>query len=123
MILWETPVARNKATQRKGRLAIDPAGQVSPCLPLLHDYSYFFRGERHAVRPFHLGNIGQVPLGEIWNSRRYRAFRQRLRAFDFSPCIDCGGCDLRATNEDDCFGSGFPSCGDCLWAAGFIQCP
>jgi MoaA/NifB/PqqE/SkfB family radical SAM enzyme len=108
---------------REGRLAIDPVGRVSPCLPLLHAYSYYFRGERHAVRPFHLGNVGQVPLGEIWSGAHYRALRERLRTFDFSPCIDCGGCDLRATNEDDCYGSGFPSCGDCLWAAGFIQCP
>jgi len=75
-----------------------------------------------SVSTLNLGGFGE-PLGEIWTSPRYRALRKRFRAFDFSPCIDCGGCDLRATNEDDCFGSGFPSCGDCLWAAGFIQCP
>ena len=67
--------------------------------------------------------VDETPLASIWESPRYRAFRQRARSFDFSPCIDCGGCDLREKNEDDCFGSGFPSCGDCLWAAGFIQCP
>jgi MoaA/NifB/PqqE/SkfB family radical SAM enzyme len=108
---------------REGRLAIDPGGNVSPCLPLLHAYAYYFRRERRAVRPFHLGCVDEQSLASIWDSPRYLAFRQRARKFDFSPCIDCGGCDLRETNEDDCFGSGFPSCGDCLWAAGFIQCP
>ncbi len=108
---------------REGRLAIDPAGRVSPCLALLHAYAYYFRRERRAVRPFHVGCVDDAPLASLWDSPRYRAFRQRARRFDFSPCIDCGGCDLRETNEDDCFGSGFPSCGDCLWAAGFIQCP
>jgi MoaA/NifB/PqqE/SkfB family radical SAM enzyme len=108
---------------REGRLAVDADGQVSPCLPLLHAYSYYFRNDKRTVRPFYPGNINDVPLGEIWRTPRYVAFRERVRRFDFSPCIDCGGCDLRDTNEEDCFGSGFPSCGDCLWAAGVIQCP
>jgi radical SAM protein with 4Fe4S-binding SPASM domain len=107
----------------EGRLAIDAEGRVSPCLPLLHDYTYYFRDDRREVRAFRLGNIHNEPLADIWQSPRYTAFRERVRKFDFSPCLDCTACDLRATNEDDCFGSGLPSCGDCLWAAGVIQCP
>lgn len=37
--------------------------------------------------------------------------------------IDCGGCDLRESNEEDCFGDESPRCGECLWAAGLVQCP
>jgi hypothetical protein len=107
----------------EGRLAIDSQGNVSPCLPLLHAYSYYYRNERHAVRPYHLGNITPTPLPDIWESAIYRAFRERVRKFEFAPCIDCGGCELRENNVEDCFGSGFPSCGECLWAAGYIQCP
>lgn len=43
--------------------------------------------------------------------------------FDFSPCTDCGGCDLADSNQEDCIGNSFPVCGDCLWAKGVIQCP
>ncbi len=50
-------------------------------------------------------------------------FRDLVQRFDFSPCSDCGGCNLAETNEEDCFGNGFPVCGDCLWAKGVIQCP
>jgi len=106
-----------------GRWAVCSDGQVSPCLALMHSHSYYFRGRNRKVRAYHLGNVNDTPLREIWESPDYRAFRARVRRFDFSPCVDCGGCDMRATNEQDCFGSGFPSCGECLWAAGLVQCP
>ena len=60
---------------------------------------------------------------EIWADAAFRAFRGRVRRFDFAPCIDCGGCDLRESNEEDCIGDEFPRCGECLWAAGLVQCP
>jgi hypothetical protein len=107
----------------EGRLAIDTLGRVSPCLSLLHAHHYYFRGVRRDIRPCYFGCINQTPLGQIWDSEPYRSFRQRVRRFEFSPCIDCTACDRHETNEDDCLNSGFPSCGDCLWAAGFIQCP
>jgi hypothetical protein len=44
-------------------------------------------------------------------------------AFDFSPCVHCGGCEWAESNEMDCFGNSFPVCGDCLWARGVILCP
>jgi len=107
----------------EGCVAITPDGSVSPCLALMHNYTYYFRQEPRRVLACCFGNIHNRPLAEIWQSRSYRAFRQRVRDFAFSPCIDCGGCDLRQTNEEDCFGNPFPCCGECLWAAGLVQCP
>jgi uncharacterized protein YqjF (DUF2071 family) len=89
----------------------------------MHSHEYYFRRRLRQVRHFHLGNVNAAPLEAIWLSEAYRAFRRRVRQFDFSPCSDCGGCDLRETNQRDCSSSEFPSCGECLWAAGIVQCP
>ena len=107
----------------EGRFAVRWDGCVSPCLPLTHTHTYYFRGKAKHVRAYALGNVNDTPLGDIWSGPAYRALRDRVRAFDFSPCIDCGGCDLRQTNEEDCTGDVFPRCGECLWAAGLVQCP
>lgn len=106
----------------EGRVAIDPDGNVSPCLALLHSYAYFFRGQRRQVRAFWVGNVNQRSLAALWEDPSYAQFRDRVLRWQFSPCIDCGGCDLRESNETDCFGNEFPCCGECLWAAGIVQC-
>ncbi|GAB4482778.1 MAG: tungsten cofactor oxidoreductase radical SAM maturase [Anaerolineae bacterium] len=98
-------------------------GEVSPCLSLLHDHPEYIRGRRKDVTHYSLGNITQQPLRSIWESGEYSAFRARLRVFPFSPCTTCGGCERFAGNFIDCSGEGFPTCGGCLWAQGFIQCP
>ena len=107
----------------EGRFAIRWDGQVSPCLHLLHEHTYFYRGRAKHVVPYHLGNVTDRALGEIWRSDEYTDFRRRVRDFEFSPCLDCGDCDLRSTNEEDCTDDQHPRCGECLWAAGLIQCP
>ena len=107
----------------EGRFAIRWDGQVSPCLQLMHEHSYIYRGHRKRIVPYHLGNVNAAPLAAIWGGAEYTDFRRRVRAFEFSPCLDCGNCDLRATNEEDCTSDQHPRCGECLWAAGFIQCP
>ena len=89
----------------------------------MHTYAYYFRGRRRRIRAYRAGNVNETPLGAIWSAEAYRRFRDRVRRFTFSPCLDCGGCDLRASNEDDCYANGFPTCGECLWAAGVIRCP
>ena len=107
----------------EGRFAIRWDGRVSPCLQLMHEHSYYYRGRRKHIVPYHLGNVNAEPLSAIWGSEAYADFRRRVRAFEFSPCLDCGNCDLRADNEEDCTSNQHPRCGECLWAAGFIQCP
>jgi len=98
-------------------------GQVSPCMGLLHTYKTYLYGNERKVHSYALGDIRHNTLKKIWASKEYRAFRERLRAFEFSPCHICGGCTLVEENKEDCFGNTFPSCGACLWAQGVIQCP
>jgi MoaA/NifB/PqqE/SkfB family radical SAM enzyme len=107
----------------EGRVAVAADGGVSPCLALLHDYHYYYRGRRRQIRACRFGKIQDRRLDEIWASEEYSAFRDRVRRFVFSPCIDCSGCELRETNQSDCYGNPFPTCGECLWAAGLVQCP
>ena len=107
----------------EGRLAVRWDGNVSPCLALMHTHTYYYRGLKKRVLCHHVGNVNDAQLHAIWEAPHYRAFRERVRRFDFSPCIDCASCDLRDSNEQDCYGDEFPRCGECLWAAGLVQCP
>jgi len=59
----------------------------------------------------------------LWESDSFATFRAARRQFAFSPCSTCGGCERFAANFIDCAGNAFPTCGGCLWAQGFVQCP
>ena len=107
----------------KGAMAIRWDGDVSPCLPLLHDHKSFMNGYERFLQRYMAGNVMGQDLYDLWNLPEYLSFRERVQKFDFSPCTFCGGCDLIETNEEDCFGSPFPACGGCLWAQSVIQCP
>jgi MoaA/NifB/PqqE/SkfB family radical SAM enzyme len=98
-------------------------GAVSPCMGLLHAHKTYLYGLERRVRPHAFGNVRESALFDIWSSKAYAEFREKVRAFDFSPCHVCGGCSLLEKNEEDCYGNGFPACGGCLWAQGIIQCP
>ena len=108
---------------QEGYAAIRWDGQVSPCLSLLHDHPEFIRGRRKQVSHYTLGDVTQQSLGELWESPEYAGFRSRLRDFPYSPCTTCGGCERFPRNYEDCSENYFPSCGGCLWAQGFIECP
>jgi MoaA/NifB/PqqE/SkfB family radical SAM enzyme len=107
----------------KGAVAIRWDGDVSPCLPLLHDHKTFLSRYERSLRRYEVGNVTRQDLYDLWNLPEYLSFRERIQKFDFSPCTFCGGCDLLERNEEDCFGNPFPTCGGCLWAQGVIQCP
>ncbi len=98
-------------------------GRVAPCMGLLHSHRTFLYGLQRSVRSHAFGDVRTGDLLDIWNSPGYAAFREKVRAFEYSPCYVCGGCQLLEKNEEDCFGSAFPACGGCLWAQGIIQCP
>lgn len=109
-----------------GAGAISWDGNLSPCLPLLHDHTSYpghGQNEKRVSRRWHIGNVVQKPLKELWNTNEHIRFRERVQAFDFPPCSGCGGCELSIDNEADCFGNEFPTCGGCPWAQGVIQCP
>jgi MoaA/NifB/PqqE/SkfB family radical SAM enzyme len=106
-----------------GSTAVGWDGGVSPCLPLLHSHAAFlFERQRFSQRHV-IGSVNEIDLQELWNRPEYIALRERVQAFDFSPCVFCGGCNLSQSNEEDCIGNVFPTCGGCLWAQGIIQCP
>jgi MoaA/NifB/PqqE/SkfB family radical SAM enzyme len=105
------------------RAAIGWRGDLSPCLPLLHTHPVITRNRSRLVRHWHVGNITETPLPELWRSPGYATFRQRVRDFAFPPCPNCGGCEMIGSNEADCYGNPFPVCGDCLYARGLVRCP
>jgi len=112
-----------------GACAVSWDGNLSPCLPLLHSHTSYLSNLDRAVsgerfsRRWIIGNVGNHDLSNLWNRPEYTAFRERVRAFNFPPCTNCGGCNLSFSNEQDCFGNEFPTCGGCLWSRGVVQCP
>jgi MoaA/NifB/PqqE/SkfB family radical SAM enzyme len=90
---------------------------------LLHSHRTYLYGLERRVRSHAFGDLREEDLFEIWNSKAYADFREKVKAFDFSPCHVCGGCSMLESNEEDCYGNTFPACGGCLWAQGVIQCP
>ena len=108
---------------RDGVVAVSWDGRVTPCLSLLYTHTEHLGGRDKTVRSFDVGHVEHSPLREIWQEPAFRAFRARVREYDMSPCLSCGGCDISETNEGDCFGTPFPACSECLWAQGIVLCP
>ena len=106
-----------------GAAAIAWDGGFSPCLPLLHDHLSYLDDRERRSRRWIIGNAAERDLADLWLAPEHVAFRRRVQTFDFAPCAVCGGCEYSGSNEEDCYGSGFPTCGGCLWAQGVIQCP
>ena len=98
-------------------------GEVSPCIALMHSYRCFVLDREKTIKRYAVGNVAQEDILQIWNKAEYKSFRKRVLDFDFAPCIHCGGCDFVESNEQDCHGNTFPTCGDCLWARNIIVCP
>jgi len=107
----------------EGRAAVDWRGNLAPCLPLLRTHPVVTLRRSRTVRQWHLGNLAETPLRELWDQEEYVQFRARVCDFAFPPCPNCGDCSLVETNETDCYGNPFPTCGDCLYARGLVRCP
>lgn len=116
--------ARNDTCRfaQEGYAAVRWDGEVSPCLSLLHNHPEYIHGRRKDVSRHSFGNIEQTALRALWEGESFREFRRRLCDFTYSPCSTCGGCENFPKNFEDCTGNGFPTCGGCLWAQGFVQC-
>ncbi|GAB4432810.1 MAG: tungsten cofactor oxidoreductase radical SAM maturase [Anaerolineae bacterium] len=108
---------------QQGYAAIRWDGEISPCLPLLHDHPTYLLGRRKQITRHSLGNINQQPMTAVWAAPEFTTFRQKMRDFPFSPCSTCGGCERFPGNWVDCSHNEFPTCGGCLWSQGFVQCP
>lgn len=106
-----------------GAGAIRWDGNFSPCLPLLHSHTSYLNNWHRSSTSWSIGNVLEQDLADLWNAPEHIAFREKVQAFDFAPCTDCGGCDMLDSNQEDCLNNSFPTCGGCLWAQGLIQCP
>jgi len=98
-------------------------GAVSPCLALLHTHESYLDTHVRKSLAFSVGSLREQSLIELCHDPAYIALRERLLQFDFSPCVSCNTCDMAEANQEDCLGNVAPTCGGCLWAQGFIQCP
>jgi MoaA/NifB/PqqE/SkfB family radical SAM enzyme len=107
----------------KGSVSVRWDGAVSPCLALLHTHDSYLDDRLRRSYAYTIGNLSEQKLEEIWEEPAYVVFRERLLQFDFSFCTYCNSCDMADSNLEDCFGNTHPTCGGCLWAQGFIQCP
>jgi MoaA/NifB/PqqE/SkfB family radical SAM enzyme len=107
----------------EGMCAVAWDGRVTPCLSLLHGHTEHINSQARNVRAHEVGHVDEQPLAGIWRTPSFRAFRGRLRAFDFPPCFHCGGCPMTETNDEDCYENPAPVCGECLWAQGIVLCP
>lgn len=106
-----------------GSVTISWDGNISPCIPLMRDHTSYRDDRRRVSKKHIIGNIQKNTLKELWEQDNYFDLRERLQKFDFPPCTNCGGCKLSQTNEEDCFGNEFPTCGGCVWAQGLVRCP
>lgn len=98
-------------------------GDVSPCMQLLHNsYTYLLK-EKRKVTSYSFGNLLKNSLEEIWNSKEYCEFREKVKKFEFPDCTLCNGCDDRLENKTDCMFNEMPTCGACLWAQNIARCP
>ena len=133
-LFWQLPIVPPPALDRgewynrcrfirDGVVAVAWDGRVAPCLSLLYTHTEHLGSRDRLVRSFDVGHVERTPLSDIWRDPPFRAFRARLRQFDMSPCLTCGGCAVSETNETDCYGTPFPACSECLWAQGIVLCP
>lgn len=123
---WEgVPVTRRMNNCRfveEGHCFIRWDGDISPCMGLLHSSDTYLGEHKRRVWHYSFGNLHNESLSSIWESAEYSAFRQRVRDFNFAPCLYCN-CLMLEENTQDCIGSPAPTCGGCLWGQGFAVCP
>lgn len=126
-LLWQgKPLLRRENSCRfieEGNCFIRWDGEVMPCMGLLHSANTCLNGTVRTVMSHSFGNICESSLESIWNSEGYAHYRERVAAFNFAPCIMCGGCARLEGTDDDCISSDGPVCGACLWGQGVARCP
>ncbi len=106
-----------------GSMAIGWDGGASPCLPLLHSHISYWGKRSYFSHQYIVGNVAEKSLRELWEAPDHQTYRRKVQGYEFAPCTTCGGCELAAENKEDCFGNEFPTCSNCLWSQGVIQCP
>ncbi len=75
-----------------GELSSRRDGDVSPCMGLPCTADTCLGDHRRRIRHHSFGNVPEQSLSEIWNSKEYRSFRERVHECKYAPCLFCGGC-------------------------------
>lgn len=100
-------------------------GNIHPCYFLWHRYQCHVGGLKKYVRPEAFANVRDNDILSIWNSGKFRAFREGVQKYDFPFCYDCNValCDYVQFEEftQDCHLSSVP-CAACLWCTGIFRC-
>jgi len=107
-----------------GYTFIDFSGEVSPCYRFANTYKEWVFGREKTVLKYSFGNILDKSIIDIYNSNKYKLFRDSVLHVDHPSCVDCDlrdGCSYVDDTEFDCLGNS-PSCGDCLWNRNIIRC-
>lgn len=86
---------------REGMTSVRSDGKVCPCMALLHNGYTYMSNVCRKITHCSFGNIKERPLGEIWSSEEYKAFRRKFDDFEFAACLYCGHCELFAENWED----------------------
>ncbi len=99
-------------------------GQVAPCYRFAHDSIEYVFGRRKVVHSFYYGDTNDNKLVDIYEKKEYKDLRFQNYANRFPSCPDCDlldACDYVNDSLCDCNGQ-YPSCADCLWTRGFVEC-
>ncbi|MCK7478132.1 MAG: SPASM domain-containing protein [Candidatus Moduliflexus flocculans] len=68
-------------------------GKVAPCMgPSPFPPDLTSTGSNGGSGRTAFGDVRESDLVDIWNSKAYADFREKVKAFDYSPCHVCGGC-------------------------------
>ncbi|ACB84410.1 tungsten cofactor oxidoreductase radical SAM maturase [Natranaerobius thermophilus] len=106
-------------------LVINYLGKVSPCYPGMHNHTAYIYGRKKFNYAYHVGDLSQQSIAEIWKQREFIKFRSQVMEGRFPSCTDCKyleGCSMTDDNQLDCWGN-TPTCADCLWYRQIILCP
>ena len=108
-----------------GVVCITANGDISPCYRFMHEGQEYVFGRKKKIVPVFFGNIKESSLSDIWYHKEYETFRFQNFASRYPSCVDCDFvelCEYITSSEADCRANE-PSCADCLWCRGLIECP
>ncbi len=103
------------------------SGEVVPCMDFAYTHTLYVNMHLKTIRRVSFGNLGEMSMEEIWNSPRYRSFREVRRNFsrNIPWCSDCPfstrHCWYTVENVYDCYGNE-AGCNECIYSTGLAKC-
>ncbi len=103
------------------------SGDVVPCMDFAYTHTLYVNKHLKIIRKVSFGNLAEKSMSEIWNSPRYRRFREVRRNFSRNVpwCADCPfstrHCWYTVENRYDCYGNE-AGCNECIYSTGLAKC-